>query len=170
VSWHEAQAYAAWLGRRTGKPYRLPTEAEWEYAARAGTTTSYSFGANETLACAYARFADLNSKFGWRDTCRSGIVEHGTLPVGTRLANPWGLFDMHGNAGEWVQDCWTLDARELPADGSAFMRPGGCDFGVVRGGHFASEAARLRSANRGPWPVGAHDQTIGFRVALPLDP
>jgi len=170
VSWHEAQAYAAWLGRRTGKPYRLPTEAEWEYAARAGTTTSYSFGANQTLACAYARFTDLNSKFGWRDTCRSGFVEYGTLPVGTRLANPWGLFDMHGNAWEWVQDCWTLDAREIPVDGSAFMRSGGCEFGVLRGGSFVSDVTKLRSAQRGPWPVGAHDQGVGFRVALPLDP
>lgn len=170
VSWHEAQAYAAWLGRRTGKPYRLPTEAEWEYSARAGTTTSYSFGMNETLACAYARFADFNSRYGWRDTCRSGIVQHGPLPVGALMPNPWGLFDMHGNASEWVQDCWTTDAKELPTDGSAFTRSGGCELGIIRGGSFTSRAAGLRSANRSAWPVAAHDQGIGFRVALPLDP
>jgi formylglycine-generating enzyme required for sulfatase activity/DNA-binding winged helix-turn-helix (wHTH) protein len=170
ISWYEAQAYAAWLGRRTGKPYRLPTEAEWEYSTRAGTTTSYSFGMNETEACAYARFADLNSRYGWRDTCRSGIVERGPLPVGALMPNPWGLFDMHGNAWEWVQDCWTPDVRELPTDGSAFIRSGGCELGVIRGGSFASWVANLRSANRLGWPVAAHDQTIGFRVALPLDP
>jgi formylglycine-generating enzyme required for sulfatase activity len=170
ISWHEAQAYAAWLGRRTGKPYRLPTEAEWEYSTRAGTTTSHSFGMNDTQACAYARFADLSSRYGWRDTCRSGIVERGPLPVGALMPNPWGLFDMHGNAWEWVQDCWTPDVKELPTDGSAFIRSGGCELGIIRGGGFASWVASLRSANRLAWPVVAHDQTIGFRVALPLDP
>jgi formylglycine-generating enzyme required for sulfatase activity len=98
VSWHEAQAYVAWLRRRTGKPYRLPTEAEWEYAARAGTRTAYSFGNHENALCAYARFADLGSQFGWRDGCRSDMVTYGPLPVGSLKPNPWGLFDMHGNA------------------------------------------------------------------------
>lgn len=170
VNWYEAQAYAAWLGRRTGKPYRLPTEAEWEYAARAGTTTSYSFGMDAAQACAHARFADLNSHFGWRDTCRSGIAAYGPLPVGALMANPWGFFDMHGNAGEWVQDCWTHDATQLPTNGLAFMQADGCELGIVRGGGFASRVASLRSASRGPWPVAAHDQGIGIRVALPLDP
>jgi formylglycine-generating enzyme required for sulfatase activity len=170
VSWHEAQAYAAWLKRRTGRPYRLPTEAEWEYAARAETETMYSFGSDETLLCAFARFADLDSQFGWRTSCRSNNVTYGPIPVGQLKPNPWGLFDMHGNAWEWVEDCWTPIASEIPTDGSAFSRAGKCEMGVVRGGSFASGARRLRSAARLPTPVAAHYHNYGFRVALSLDP
>ncbi len=99
ISWHEAQSYVAWLQRRTGKPYRLPTEAEWEYAARAGRATRYSFGNNENTLCDYARFADLNSQFGWHDACHSELVAYGAAPVGSLKPNPWGVFDMHGNVG-----------------------------------------------------------------------
>jgi formylglycine-generating enzyme required for sulfatase activity len=102
VSWHEAQAYTAWLRRRTGKQYRLPTEAEWEYAARADTQTSYSFGNDETELCTSARFADLGSRFGWRGGCRSDVATYGPISVGKLRPNPWGIFDMHGNAWEWV--------------------------------------------------------------------
>jgi formylglycine-generating enzyme required for sulfatase activity len=170
VSWHEAQAYVAWLRRRTGKPYRLPTEAEWEYAARAETKTMYSFGSNETLLCGFARFADLDSRFGWRTSCRSNNGSYGTIPVGQLKPNSWGLFDMHGNAWEWVEDCWTPIASEIPTDGSAFSRAGKCETGVVRGGSFASGARRLRSAARYPAAVTGHYQTYGFRVALTIDP
>jgi formylglycine-generating enzyme len=169
VSWHEAQAYVAWLRRRTGKPYRLPTEAEWEYAARAETKTMYSFGSDETLLCAFARFADLDSQFGWRSSCRSNNGIYGPLPVGQFKPNPWGLFDMQGNAWEWVEDCWTPIASEIPTDGSAFARAGKCEMGVVRGGSFASGARRLRSASRLPTAVAAHYQNYGFRVALTID-
>jgi formylglycine-generating enzyme required for sulfatase activity len=167
ISWHDAQAYVAWLGRRTGKLYRLPTEAEWEYAARAGTSTSYSFGNDPTELCAYAKFADLGSPFGWRGACRSDIVTYGTIPVGSLKPNPWGLFDMHGNAWEWVQDCWTPNAVEIPTDGSAFSRPG-CEIGVIRGGSWAAGFGRSRSASRWPTPIAEHYQHVGFRVALSL--
>jgi formylglycine-generating enzyme required for sulfatase activity len=169
VSWHEAEAYVAWLRRRTGKPYRLPTEAEWEYAARAGTSTRYSFGNDETQLCGYARFADLGSRFGWHDGCRSDTVAYGPLPVGSLKPNPWDLFDMHGNAWEWVEDCWTPQASEIPTDGSAFARPEHCETGVVRGGSFAAASSRVRSAMRSPMPIGAHHYNNGFRVALSLD-
>ncbi len=168
VSWHEARAYVAWLQRRTGKPYRLPTEAEWEYAARAGSRTSYSFGDDETALCAYARFADLSSQFGWRDACRSDTVAFGPLPVGSLKPNPWGLFDMHGNAWEWVDDCWTPIASEIPVDGSAFARPGNCEMGVVRGGSFAAGSRRVRSAIRQPMLTAIHNYNNGFRAALSL--
>jgi formylglycine-generating enzyme required for sulfatase activity/DNA-binding winged helix-turn-helix (wHTH) protein len=168
VSWHEAQAYVAWLGRRTGKPYRLPTEVEWEYAARAGTRTRYSFGDDETELCVYARFADLGSRFGWHDACRSATVTYGPLPVGSLKPNPWGIFDMHGNAWEWVEDCWSPNALEIPTDGSALSRPGNCEMGVVRGGSWAAASSRVRSAMRAPVPTTTHHYNNGFRVALSL--
>jgi formylglycine-generating enzyme required for sulfatase activity len=167
VSWLDAQAYVAWLRRRTGKLYRLPTEAEWEYSARAGTNTSYSFGDDRTELCAYARFADLSSPFGWRSACRSDRASYGTIPVGSLMPNPWGLFDVHGNAWEWVEDCWTPNAIEIPTDGSALSHPG-CETGVIRGGSWAAGSGRSRSASRWPTPIAEHYQHVGFRVALPL--
>jgi formylglycine-generating enzyme required for sulfatase activity len=169
VSWHEAQAYVAWLRRRTGRSYRLPTEAEWEYAARAGTRTSYSFGNDETALCAYARFADLGSRFDWRGACRSDTVAYGPLPVGSLKPNPWGIFDVHGNAWEWVEDCWTPNALEIPTDGTALSRPGSCEMGVVRGGSWPSGSGRVRSAMRSPARTASHYNNNGFRVALSLD-
>jgi formylglycine-generating enzyme required for sulfatase activity len=168
ISWHEAQSYVAWLHRRTGKPYRLPTEAEWEYAARAGTATRYSFGNDETSLCGYARFADLGSQFGWGDGCRSNVAAYGTTPVGALKPNPWGLFDMHGNAWEWVEDCWTPNPQEMPVDGSAFSRPGSCETGVIRGGSFAAGSRRVRSAIRSPVRTTKHFYNTGLRVALSL--
>jgi len=168
ISWHDAQSYVAWLQRRTGKPYRLPTEAEWEYAARAGTSTRYSFGNDETSLCSYARFADLGSQFGWGDGCRSKVASYGTTPVGMLKPNPWGLFDMHGNAWEWVEDCWTPDPQQMPVDGSAFTRPGSCETGVIRGGSFAAGSRRVRSAIRSPSRTTKHFYNSGLRVALSL--
>jgi formylglycine-generating enzyme required for sulfatase activity len=167
INWHEAQAYVTWLGRRTGKAYRLPSEAEWEYAARAGTSTSYSFGSDETQLCDYGRFADLASH--WHDGCRSATTTHGPIQVGTLKPNGWGLFDMHGNVWEWAVDCWAPDAREIPTDGSPFTRPGYCEVGVIRGGGWPTGYARLRSAQRMPWPVTSHYYALGLRAALSLE-
>ena len=168
VSWHEAQSYVAWLQRRTGKPYRLPSEAEWEYAARAGTAGRYSFGDEASPLCAYARFADLGSPFGWHDGCRSELVAYGAAPVGSLKPNPWGLFDMHGNVWEWVEDCWTPNPLEIPVDGSAFSRPGNCEIGVIRGGSFTSSSLMVRSAIRSPVRTAHHFYNTGLRVALTL--
>jgi formylglycine-generating enzyme required for sulfatase activity len=169
VSWHDARGYAAWLSRRTGKPYRLPTEAEWEYAARAGTTTSYSFGIDDTRLCDYARFADLSSSFGWRGSCRRTVSGYGPSPVGELKPNPWGIFDVHGNVWEWVEDCWTPEWQNIPLDSSAFTRPGSCEVGVIRGGSFAAGASRVRSASRWPTRSNARVYHVGFRVALDLE-
>ena len=166
VSWYDAQAYLAWLRRRTGKPYRLPTETEWEYAARAGTQTRYSFGDDEIALCAYGRFADVHGRFPSRDGCRRDTA--GPLPVGQLKPNPWGIFDMHGNAWEWVEDCWTPNASEIPSDGAAFSRPRSCNVGIVRGGSWAIGPWRLRSATRRPREVALHENHTGFRVALSL--
>jgi formylglycine-generating enzyme required for sulfatase activity len=169
ISWHEAQSYVAWLQRRTGKPYRLPSEAEWEYAARAGTGARYSFGNDENGLCAYARFADLNSQFGWHDACHSELVAYGAAPVGSLKPNPWGVFDMHGNVWEWVEDCWTPNPLEIPVDGSAFSRPGNCEIGVMRGGSFSSSSLMVRSAIRSPMRTAQHFFNTGLRVALTLE-
>jgi formylglycine-generating enzyme required for sulfatase activity len=168
VNWYEAQSYATWLQRRTGRPYRLPTESEWEYAARAGTNTRYSFGDDETKLCAYARFADLGSQFGWHDACRGETAAYGTVPVGSLRPNPWGIFDVHGNAWEWVEDCWTPNPSEIPTDGSAFVRSNDCEEAVIRGGSFASGSRRVRSATRAVAPIAVHNYNDGFRVALSL--
>jgi formylglycine-generating enzyme required for sulfatase activity len=169
ISWHEAQMYVTWLGRRTGKAYRLPSEAEWEYAARAGTTKSYSFGSDPTQLCDYGRFADLTSTFPWRAACPSAATADGPLQVGALKPNAWGLFDMHGNVWEWVADCWTADTLEIPTDGSAFTRPGYCKVGVIRGGGWTTGFLRLRSGHRLPWMVASHYYALGFRVALSLE-
>lgn len=169
ISWHQAQAYVAWLRRRTGKPYRLPTEAEWEFAARAGTSTAFNFGDDDTQLCAHARFADLGTPFAWRASCRNETAAYGPFPVGTLPPNRWGLFDTHGNVWEWVEDCWTSNAAEMPTDGSAFTRTGGCEVGIVRGGSWASGPTRLRSAMRLPQMILRHDENMGFRVALSLN-
>jgi formylglycine-generating enzyme required for sulfatase activity len=168
VSLHEAQAYVMWLRRRTGKPYRLPTEAEWEYAARADTSTAYSFGDDETALCGYAKFADLGSRLGWGGGCRGDTVAYGPFPVGTLKPNSWGIFDMHGNAWEWAEDCWTPIASEIPTDGSAFSRPGSCEVGVIRGGSWAAGYPKVRSATRWPAKATSHNHNVGFRAALSL--
>jgi formylglycine-generating enzyme required for sulfatase activity len=166
ISWDDAERYVAWLKGRTGKPYRLPTEAEWEYAARAGTQTRYSFGDDATALCAYGRFADPGSSFPWRAGCSSGAA--GPIPVGQLTPNPWGIFDMHGNAWEWVEDCWTTNTSEIPTDGSAFSRPNGCNIRVMRGGSWANGPSRQRSAARRDMVKWVHYNNIGFRIALSL--
>lgn len=167
ISLHQAQAFVGWLRRRTGKPYRLPNEAEWEYAARAGSTTVYSFGDDVTQLCDYGRFADLSTPFPWKNACRIEAV-YGPLKAGSLRPNPWGLFDMHGNVWEWMEDCWTANPTELPTDGSALMRPEGCEMGVLRGGSWASGSTRLRSAMRLPLLTSSQHENMGFRVALTL--
>lgn len=168
MSLHQAEAFVGWLRRRTGKPYRLPTEAEWEYAARAGTSSAFSFGDETERLCDYARFADLATPFAWKNSCRLENAAYGPMKVGSLKPNPWGLFDMHGNVWEWVEDCWTTNPEELPTDGSALMRNDGCEVGVLRGGSWASGPIRLRSAMRLRQRTQLQDENMGFRVALTL--
>jgi sulfatase modifying factor 1 len=168
VNWHDAKAYTNWLAGKTGRPYRLPSEAEWEYAARAGTTTAYSFGDDPSRLCEFARFADGDSSFPWRSGCHSGTFEPGALRVGMLAPNPWGLFDMHGNAWEWSEDCWTSEPRLLPVDGSAYTRHEDCDRHSMRGGGWGAERRRTRSAQRQPQSASARYYHLGFRVALSL--
>ncbi len=152
VSWEDAQAYARWLSRKTGEEYRLLSEAEWEYAARAGTTTRYSFGDEIT---------ESDANYGWN------IGQ--TQPVGSYRANGYGLHDMHGNAWEWVQDCGNGSYAGAPDNGDAW-EVGDCSDRVLRGGSANNESRTLRSASRGKNPTGSRASHYGFRVARTLKP
>ena len=173
VSWHAAQAYVNWLSEKTGKRYRLPSEAEWEYAARGGTRASRYWGddAFGFAQCAHANGADgtlkaRNSKIGEVAPCRDGFVQ--TAPVGSFSANPFGLHDVLGNVMEWVEDCWNERYVGAPVDGSA-RRSGDCSRRIVRGGSWVLKPWHLRSAFRFRSAAG-RNTTIGFRVARTLAP
>ena len=150
-----ARSYVTWLSNRTGATYRLPSESEWEYVARAGTTTPYHTG--NTITKHYANYF--------------GTGEGTTVEVGSYPANKFGLFDVHGNVWEWTQDCWHGDYNGAPIDGSAWVaedeNPDTCD-GVVRGGGYASLAAYLRSFNRLLYNKDIVANGVGFRVARDL--
>jgi len=154
VSWDDAQSFIDWLNRKTGGNYRLPTEAEWEYAARAGTTTVYSWGNDIIGDRANCRFR------GW--DC--GDSYEYTAPVGSFPANPWGLHDMHGNVWEWVQDCWNVSYEGAPTDGSAWMS-GDCSQRVFRGGSWLDGTTSLHSAHRDGDYRTPRTYDTGFRLA-----
>jgi formylglycine-generating enzyme required for sulfatase activity len=169
VSWEDATAYTTWLGQRTGKRYRLLTEAEWEYAARAGTTTVRYWGDEREPSCAYANVADLATRAKVRGTEDWAIFEcndgHGyTAPVGSYRPNAFGLHDMLGNAWEWTQDCWNPNYKGAPADGSAWAT-GDCELRAVRGGSWEDSPVGVRSAYRVGSPVVIRVFLRGFRVA-----
>ena len=179
ISWYDAVAYTEWLSARTGEPYRLPTEAEWEYAARAGSTTQYSWG------------DEVGDNRANCDGCGSRWDDTKAAPVGSFSANAWGLHDMHGNVQEWVQDCWNGNYRAAPTDGSA-RESGDCEERVLRGGSWnfpskdsrAAARRRLNAIRRGGgeirrlrWYdfVGVNsdkrvDDYAGFRVARTITP
>ena len=155
VMWHCANDYAAWLSEQTGKRYRLPTEAEWEYAARAGSTTAYFWGNDIGRNLANCSF----------DFC--GDRWEATAPVGSFPANAWGLHDMHGNVYEWVEDCWNDSYVGAPTDGSAWLS-GDCDRRVVRGGSSHFFPTGVRSASRDKDPLSFRYNFQGFRLARDL--
>ena len=152
VSWPDAKAYAAWLSQRTGWRYRLPSEAEWEYAARAGITGPFWFG----------KRIRRNQANYWRRV-------KATEAVGSYTANSFGLFDVHGNVWEWVEDCSTKSYVGAPADGSAWISKSRCRYRIMRGGSWNNPPSALRSAYRVGFRTTAHNYTVGFRVARKLD-
>ena len=169
VNSDDAVAYVAWLSRETGEAYRLPSESEWEYAARAGTTTKYHFGNEESGLCRYGNHADASSGFSWRNQGCSDGVGLGTAPVGSYGANGFGLHDMHGNVWEWTVDCWNDGYAGAPSDGRAWER-GDCAKRVLRGGSWGSSPGLLRSASRYWGAPGSRGSSFGFRVARTLTP
>ena len=157
VSWDDAERYVQWLSRKTRKSYRLLSESEWEYAARAGTETAYSWG------------DEIGVNRANCDGCGSQWDDSKTTPVGSFGANAWGLHDMHGNVWEWVDDCWNDSYAGAPADGSAWLR-GNCDLRVLRGGSWDVKPSGLRAAVRGRNTTSFRSGSYGFRVARTLAP
>jgi formylglycine-generating enzyme required for sulfatase activity len=165
VNWSDATAYTAWLARKTGKRYRLPTEAEWEYAARAGTTGRRFWG-DAADSCRHANVPDaaLKAQFSFFDTfaCNDGYAE--TAPVGRFLPNRFGLHDMLGNAFHWTADCWNKNYVGAPADGQA-RTLGDCGRRALRGGSWYESQHNVRSAAREESLIADRDFGVGFRVA-----
>jgi len=151
VSWQDASEYVAKLSARTGKAYRLPSEGEWEYAARAGSQTRWSFGDDESQLGQHAWF--------------SGNSGRKTQRVGGRQVNGYGLYDMHGNVWEWVQDVWHGNYLGAPVDGTAWMSGGDHARRVLRGGASYGNPRDLRSASRNWNTPDFRVSVIGFRIA-----
>jgi formylglycine-generating enzyme required for sulfatase activity len=169
VSWNDAQAYVQWLRDRTGRRYHLPTEAQWEYAARAGTSTARHWGDNPNDACAYANVADTgilkDPRREWnppRHECHDRYFF--TAPVASYAPNRFGLHDMLGNVWEWTFDCYIDSYRGAPSDARA-REEAGCSRRVVRGGGWNTKPARVRSANRNRNGTTNRGDYLGFRVA-----
>jgi formylglycine-generating enzyme required for sulfatase activity len=157
VSWDDAKRYAAWLSKITGKTYRLLTEAEYEYATRAGTKTAYPWG--DAIGGNNANCAGCGSRW---DVAQ-------TAPVGSFAPNKFGLYDMVGNVWEWVEDCLHEDYIHAPVDGSAWMTGGDCGRHRLRGGSWASVSDEIRSANRARSATGDRLSIISFRIGRTLD-
>ena len=156
VSWMDAKSYVAWLSRMTGNTYRLLTEAEWEYAARADSETRFSFGDNEMQLEEYAWYGSNSDRK--------------THPVGMKDANAFGLQDMLGNVYEWVEDPWHDTYEGAPTDGSEWAKDGDKSRRVVRGGSWGNTVRRVRSAFRMFDSPEVRENDRGFRVARTLSP
>lgn len=169
IAWGDAAAYAEWLTRLTGRPYRLPSEAEWEFAARAGSTTARFWGDSTAAACEYANVADLTlanllnldrrPQFTHRCTDRHAF----TAPVGSFRPNAFGLHDMLGNVWQWTADCLNPSLEGLPLDGSP-RQTGDCESRVLRGGSWSHLPWYVRSGNRVRGVAADRFATVGFRV------
>ncbi len=155
VSWDDAKEFLAWLAKTTGKPYRLPTEAEWEYSARGGSSTPFWWG--KEVGTGRAQCADC----GVSETGRPAIV-------GSFRPNAFGLYDTAGNAAEWVEDCWNPSYRGAPNDGSAWTS-GDCSLRVLRGGSFADKAHAVQSPARFRYDEDVRYYANGFRLARDLN-
>jgi formylglycine-generating enzyme required for sulfatase activity len=154
--WNDAQEFCKMLSKLTSRQYRLPSEAEWEYAARAGSTGDYCFGDDERLLDEYAWY-EKNS-------------DSKTHSVGQKKPNDWGLYDVHGNVWEWCEDVWHADYKEAPVDGSAWVSGGDQDWNLLRGGSWIYGAVSARAVFRSISNPVDRREFIGFRVALARSP
>ncbi|MGI0117458.1 SUMF1/EgtB/PvdO family nonheme iron enzyme [Zooshikella sp. RANM57] len=161
TSWHDAQAYAQWISKQTGYTYRLPSEAEWEYAARAGGYTRFVWG-NQPRTDNANCLEDC-----WENPLKGLLKGSQTLPVGQYPANDFQLFDMAGNVAEWTLDCYQNSYRQHPADGRP-VNKAHCSHRVIRGGSFTDPIENLRIARRAKRTPAYRDEQIGFRLVLEL--
>ena len=162
VSWQDAQDYVRWLSKETGEEYRLPSESEWEYVARAGTTGPFHFGS--TITTEQANYDGTPYGSGPR-----GRYRRRTEPVGSFPANKFGAHDVHGNVAEWVEDCWQDNYFGAPTDANARTRGGNCTHRGLRGGSWLFGSKDARSANRDKDSSRSRNTIAGFRVARVFD-
>jgi formylglycine-generating enzyme required for sulfatase activity len=162
VSWDDAKAYLTWLSHRTGKSYRLLSEAEREYVTRAGTTAPFWWGNS-----IFPNQANYNGLYTY-DGGSMGEYRRQAVPVDSFKPNPWGLYQVHGNVWEWTEDCWNESYAGAPTNGSAWT-DGDCGRRAVRGGAWFNEPYALRSANRADRVTTKREAGYGFRVARSLD-
>jgi len=171
VSWNDANAYAGWLSHKTGKAYRLPSEAEWEYTARGKTSTSRYWGNSPSASCLYANVADATvgpGNLAWKNRNDCEDEYFFTAPVGSYLPNAFGLYDMIGNAFEWTADSFHDDYNGAPTDGSAWQGNNGQR--VFRGGSWNSEPRSARAAARDSAGPSFRISSVGFRLASSFHP
>lgn len=171
VDWHDAAAYAEWLSAQSGRHYRLPSEAEWEYAAAAGSVSEYSFGDDAGLLCGNGNVGDRSAAaryayFTWTVDCNDGYAD--SAPTGSFPPNGFGLYDVHGNVAEWTADCWNDDYLDAPADGSPWI-VAECGSRVVRGGSWFDGPAEQRLRVRYGNDSAMKQSDLGFRIARDLD-
>ena len=164
VTWNDAKTYTGWLSAKTGEQYRLLSEAEWEYVARAGTTDPFHYGT--TISTDQANYSGSKA-YGKGE---KGAQRKKTLPVGTFPGNIFGLHDVHGNVAEWIEDCWHKNYEGAPVDGSAWTTKHSCNKRVLRGGSWANPPQSVRSAARGKLSSEKRTAGLGFRIARTLTP
>ena len=170
VTWNDVKAYSVWLAQMTGQPYRLASESEWEYAARAGTMGTYTWGDDPNGGCAVANHYDQAGYSPKRTfvpaECDDGFAM--VAPVGSLAPNPFGLYDMTGNVWEWVEDCYFMPVPLEPVDGSPVQASGTCDRRAVKGGSWSSSLFWQRPTFRGRDPLDRISHIFGFRIARDL--
>jgi len=178
VDWHDAKAYTLWLAGHTGLPYRMLTEAEWEFAAKAGSTAVWPWGDDESQICQYGNvfdqsgLTDPRSKIGTNAAATAAACDDGfqtVAPVGQFKPNSFGLYDTIGNVWEWSEDCSVTHYADEPVDGSAWQAPGVCEKRAVRSGSWRTRVSRQRPTFRGRDPAGLAYYMFGFRLARDLN-
>jgi formylglycine-generating enzyme required for sulfatase activity len=164
ISWHDVQAYCVWLSQITGRQYRLPSEAEWEFACRAGTQSAFHFGDQINIS-----LANYDANFTWNGGPK-GEARRGTSKSGSFPANRWGLHDMHGNVWEWVQDVVHDNYQGAPQDGSVWQHGGDPERHMLRGGSWLYSPRYLRAASRNGYSASGRNDIVGARIVRVLDP